>query len=170
MQKPSGMTEAIDLTQPTDRAASVADPQDHPAGTLTNLIVGYLAPLFLPASRDLYSARMAALATVNAYHPRDALDLMAIAQIIACGLSALGALSLAMAGDLPVDDAASARQCRRAEPRRRTEPPHFGARAAGRPHRTPLSRGAGPSPRSRRSARRRSPRRRLPSPPRSTRD
>jgi hypothetical protein len=64
---------------------------------LLNLIVAFLAPLFLSASGgDIYFARMAALETVVAYRARNHADLMAIAQVIACGLSALGSLSLAM--------------------------------------------------------------------------
>lgn len=90
-------------TTPTepDEPAPAADRPLHPADILMNLIVAALAPMFLGASGgDIHLARMAALETVNAYRARDHADLIAIAQIIACGLAALGSLSLSMADDI----------------------------------------------------------------------
>ena len=68
---------------------------------LLHLIVFLLAPLFLTASDgDIAFARAAALETVNSYQARNSTDLIAIGQIIAYGLAALGSLSLSMADDL----------------------------------------------------------------------
>jgi hypothetical protein len=85
------------MTQPTEPP----DPDIHPSDILLNLIVTCLAPMFLIASNgDILFARMAALETINAYRARDHIDLIAIAQIVGCGLAALGSLSLSMADDL----------------------------------------------------------------------
>jgi hypothetical protein len=76
-------------------------PQIHPSEILLNLIVAFLAPMFLSVSGgDIAFARMAAIETVNAYRARSSVDLIAIAQVIACGLTALGSLSLSMADNL----------------------------------------------------------------------
>jgi hypothetical protein len=75
----------------------------HPAGLLMHLIVTLLAPMFLGVTAgDVRLARMAALETVNAYRASSHADLIAIAQIIAFGLAALGSLSLSMADDLSI--------------------------------------------------------------------
>ena len=75
----------------------------HPADVLMNLIVTLLAPMFLAVcGGDIEYARIAATETVNGYRTRDHGDLIAIAQIIACGLAALGSLSLSMADDLTI--------------------------------------------------------------------
>jgi hypothetical protein len=72
-----------------------------PSDILLHLVVTLLAPMFLMASGgDILFARMAALETVSSYRARNPADLIAIAQIIACGLTALGSLSLSMADDL----------------------------------------------------------------------
>jgi hypothetical protein len=72
-------------------------------GILMNLIVALLAPMFLGVTGgDIDFARMAAVETVNAYRARNRADLIAIAQIIAFGLAALGSLSLSMADDITV--------------------------------------------------------------------
>jgi hypothetical protein len=72
-----------------------------PSGILMNLIVALLAPMFLGVSAgDVGFARMAAIETVNAYRARNHSDLIAIAQIIAFGLAALGSLSLSIADDI----------------------------------------------------------------------
>jgi len=74
-----------------------------PADILLHIIVSLLAPLFLVASDgDIQFARMAAIETINAYRARNPADLIVIAQVIACSLSALGSLSLAMADNLSV--------------------------------------------------------------------
>jgi hypothetical protein len=73
----------------------------HPTDVLTTLIVALLAPMFLGVSAgNIDYARMAAFETVNAYRARNHADLLAIAQIVAYGLAALGSLSLSMAGDI----------------------------------------------------------------------
>ncbi len=83
-----------------DAAADPAVPV-HPSDILLDFIVAFLAPMFLGVSGgDIGFARMAALETVNAYRAGDQADLIAIAQIIACGLTALGSLSLSMADNL----------------------------------------------------------------------
>ncbi len=96
------MTETTTLTDP----APEADGDDaglHPSEILLNLIVTFLAPMFLCASGgDILMARMAALETVNGYRARSHADLVSIAQIIAFGLAAMGSLSLSMADDLSV--------------------------------------------------------------------
>ncbi len=73
----------------------------HPAQFLRNLIVTLLAPMFLGVTGgDPGLARMAAIETINAYRAQNLSDLIAIAQIIAYGLAALGSLSLSMADDV----------------------------------------------------------------------
>jgi hypothetical protein len=68
---------------------------------LMSLIIALLSPMFLGVSAgDVSLARLAATETVNAYRARNHADLIAIAQIIAFGLAALGSLSLAMADDI----------------------------------------------------------------------
>jgi hypothetical protein len=74
-----------------------------PADILTTIIVAFLMPMFLTANGDIAFAQAAAIQTVNAYRARDNADLIAIAQIIAFGLAALGSLSLSMAGDLTLN-------------------------------------------------------------------
>jgi hypothetical protein len=72
-----------------------------PADILLQVIVTFLAPLFLVESDgDIQCARMAALETVNAYRASDPVDLIAVAQVIACGLTGLGSLCLSMADDI----------------------------------------------------------------------
>jgi hypothetical protein len=76
-------------------------PSHAPAALLMNLIIAFLTPMFLSVSGgSIALARMAAAETVDAYRARSQTDLIAIAQIIACGLTALGSLSLSMADDL----------------------------------------------------------------------
>jgi hypothetical protein len=72
-----------------------------PADILMNLIVIVLAPMFLAAAgADIGFARMAVSETIRAYQPRNQADMIAVAQIVACGLAALGSLSLSMTGDI----------------------------------------------------------------------
>jgi hypothetical protein len=67
------------------------------------VIAAFLAPMFLGiTSGDVALARLAAVEAVNAYRARDHADLIAIAQIIAYGLAALGSLSLSMEADRSV--------------------------------------------------------------------
>jgi len=89
------MTETTTPTEPRSKV------RVHPADLLMNLIVSLLAPMFLGvAGGDVYLARMAAAEAVNGYQTRNIVNLIAIAQIIACGLAALGSLSLSMTDDL----------------------------------------------------------------------
>jgi hypothetical protein len=94
------------MTQTTtsiERSQQAADAgiSMQPADILMHLIVTLLAPMFLCASGgNIAFARMAAIGTVNAYRARNQADLVAIAQIIAFGLTALGSLSLSMADNL----------------------------------------------------------------------
>jgi hypothetical protein len=77
-------------------------PPDCPLDILMQLVVAFLAPMFLAATGgDIGIARAAAAETVDAYRARTHAELISIAQIIAFGLGALGSLSLAMAGDIP---------------------------------------------------------------------
>jgi hypothetical protein len=96
------------------------------AERLMDLIVAFLAPMFLTAANgDITYARAAAVETVNAYRARTCSDLLTIAQIIAFSLAALGSLSLSMADDLSpsmtlrlranaISANRAAEQCRRA--------------------------------------------------------
>jgi hypothetical protein len=89
-----------ETTGPTE-AMAASNLSVSPSDILLHLIITLLAPTFLVASGgDIYFARVAALDTVNAYRARDHADLIAIAQIIACGLTGLGSLSLSMADDI----------------------------------------------------------------------
>ena len=89
------------MSDPTTTPNTPPTPDIHPSDILTHLIVTLLAPMFLLASNgDIIFARMAALETLSAYRARDHVDLIAIAQIIACGLAALGSLSLSMTDDI----------------------------------------------------------------------
>ena len=74
-----------------------------PADILMNFIIIVLAPMFLTAAgADIGFARMAVVETIRAYQPRNQADLIAVAQIVASGLAALGSLSLSMADNLPL--------------------------------------------------------------------
>jgi hypothetical protein len=73
------------------------------ADVLMHLVAIHLAPMFLCVTGgDIDHARMAAIETVNAYRAQTHADLIAIAQIVAFGLGALGSLSLAMDDDISV--------------------------------------------------------------------
>jgi hypothetical protein len=85
------LTETTTHTQPTPASNLPVSPAD----ILLHIIVSLLAPMFLVASDgDIQFARTAALETVNAYRARDHADLIAIAQVIACSLSALARSAL----------------------------------------------------------------------------
>lgn len=94
------MTENItEATTTSNRPAS--NHPVSPADVLLHVILTLLAPLFLVESGgDIQVARMAALETVNAYRASNHLNLIAVAQIIACNLTALGSLGLSMADDI----------------------------------------------------------------------
>jgi hypothetical protein len=85
------------LTDPPNEAAPGPLLAVLPADILMNFIVTVLAPMFLTASGgDIGFASMAVLETVNSYRVRNLGDLIAVAQIVAYGLAALGSLSLSM--------------------------------------------------------------------------
>jgi hypothetical protein len=91
------------MTQTTQTAAPPAGPDTwrHPGGVLLHLIAALLAPIFLGVTAgDVALARMAAIETINDYRARNNTDLVAIGQIVGCGLAALGSLSQSMAEDL----------------------------------------------------------------------
>jgi hypothetical protein len=92
------------MTQP---ASTAPDPQDdlalRPADILAHLIVTLLAPMFLMATNgDLSFAQLAAFETLNAYRAKNQVDLIAIAQIVCCGLAALVSISRSMEDDISV--------------------------------------------------------------------
>jgi hypothetical protein len=94
------MTETTTTTEPIQETNEDVIPV-HPTDILIALIATFLIPMFLGSSTgDVAMARRAALETVNAYRVRDQADLLAVAQIIAFGLAALGSLSLSMLDDL----------------------------------------------------------------------
>jgi hypothetical protein len=91
------------MTQTTHTSPTATGPDTscHPGDVLISLIVALLAPIFLGVTAgDVPLARLAAMETVNDYRARNNIDLVAIAQIIACGLAALGSLSRSMAEEM----------------------------------------------------------------------
>jgi hypothetical protein len=96
------MTETT-ASDPPSKPGPDARTPFHPADILLNLIVTLLAPMFLCASDgDIRFARMAAIETINGYRAQNHAGLIAVAQIVAFGLAALGSLSLSMADDISV--------------------------------------------------------------------
>lgn len=96
------MNDTTPSTEPPslEKPPGPATPTQQP-GFLMDLIIAFLTPMFLGvAGGDIHFARMAAAETLNTYRCRNQIDLIAIAQIIACGLTALGSLSLSMADNL----------------------------------------------------------------------
>jgi hypothetical protein len=90
------------MTEPTPDHPTEAS-TIHPSDGLMALIIALLAPMFLGVTAgDPNLARLAALETVTAYQARNHADLLAIAQIIAYGLAALGSLSLSMDDNISV--------------------------------------------------------------------
>jgi hypothetical protein len=138
------MTHTTTLTGPPAGTATGPTIPLHPSDILMNLIVALLAPMFLGVSvGDIGLARLAATETVHAYRARNHADLIAVAQIIAFGLAALGSLSLSLADDISLSMALrlrgnanalnrSAEQNRRALRERRDDAPnaHHAASAA----------------------------------------
>jgi hypothetical protein len=69
--------------------------------SLSDLIIALLTPMFVTASGgNLHYARIAAIETLGQFRARDCIDLIAIAQIIACSLAALGSLTESLADGL----------------------------------------------------------------------
>lgn len=77
-----------------------ARPLDRPTDTFLERVIGFLLPLFLDATGDLIAARIDVLETLSGYPVRGNADLLAAAQVIAFGLSALDNLTHAMAHEL----------------------------------------------------------------------
>jgi hypothetical protein len=98
------MTEATPtLADPTQETAADADKTIRPSDVLINLVLLLLTPMFLCATDgDLSLARKAAYHTLVSYGVRKQLDLIAVAQIIACGLAALGSLSMSLNDGMPL--------------------------------------------------------------------
>jgi hypothetical protein len=72
-----------------------------PTDILLTLLAALLAPMFLTTTNgDVTVARLAAIETINDYRAQNRASLLAVAQIVAFGLCALGCLSLSMADDL----------------------------------------------------------------------
>lgn len=91
------------ITEPSREAAPALQESGHASDILMNLVIALLAPMFLGVTAgDITLARLAAAQTVNAYQTRSHADLIAVAQIIACGLAALGSLSLSMDDDISI--------------------------------------------------------------------
>lgn len=90
------------MTQPNTELQS-STPDLSPAEILLNLIVILLAPIFLPAAgADIRLAQLAAIETINEYRACNNAGLLAVAQIVAFGLAALGSLSLSMQDDISI--------------------------------------------------------------------
>jgi hypothetical protein len=79
-------------------------PQPSPTtGLLTSVIVSALAPVFLSVTGgDFLLARMAAAEVIEEHRARNRVDLIAVGQIIANGLAALGSLGQSMNEDIPL--------------------------------------------------------------------
>jgi hypothetical protein len=92
------MTEATTtLAGPSQETAADAEKTIRPLDVLTTLVLLLLTPMFLcAADGDVSLARKAAYQTLVSYRIRSQLDLIAVAQIIACGLAALGSLSMSL--------------------------------------------------------------------------
>jgi hypothetical protein len=84
------MTNAINVPEPS----SIGSPT---AGFLASVIISSLAPAFLGATGgDIKLARMAAEGIIGEYRACNRIDLIAVGQIIANGLAALGSLGQSM--------------------------------------------------------------------------
>jgi hypothetical protein len=72
-------------------------------GFLTSVIISALAPVFLGVTGgDIPLARMAAAEVIDEHRARNRVDLIAIGQIIANGLAALGSLGQSMNDEIPL--------------------------------------------------------------------
>jgi hypothetical protein len=77
-----------------------ADLPVRPTDLMLQLIVAFLAPLFVNGVTELSLARLAAIETLASYQARTQAELLAIANIIGFGLAAMATLRLAMRPDL----------------------------------------------------------------------
>jgi hypothetical protein len=83
-------------------ATTDIEPSLHPSDILVSLLVTLLAPTFLGVGGDVGLARLAAIETLSAYRARNPADLLAVAQIVAFGLAALGSLSVSLADGIAI--------------------------------------------------------------------
>ena len=81
-----------------------APPEPSPTtGFLTTVIISALAPVFFSATGgDIPLARMAAKEIIDEHRARNRVDLIAVGQIIANGLAALGSLGQSMSDEIPL--------------------------------------------------------------------
>jgi hypothetical protein len=81
-----------------------ATPEPSPTtGFLTTVIISALAPVFFSATGgDIPLARMAVGEIINEHRARNRVDLIAVGQIIANGLAALGSLGQSMNEEVPL--------------------------------------------------------------------
>ena len=135
------------MTQPNEPQTQ---PATAPENLLFALLINLLAPMFLGvAMGDIVLAQAAAAHTVNDFRASNRVDLIAIAQIIAFGLAALGSLSPSFGDDVSVSMALrlrgnanacnrSAEQNRRARDRSQCHHEHRGPLEAAAPQNTHL--------------------------------
>jgi len=83
----------------------------HPSDLLLELIVAFLAPLFISGTTDPGLARLAAIEAFAAYQAQTRAELLSIAQIIAFSLAAMDTLRLAMMPDLSLSMKLRLRGC-----------------------------------------------------------
>jgi hypothetical protein len=88
------MTNAITIPEPPSIGSRTT-------GFLTSVIISALAPVFLGVTGgDVPLARMAAAEVIDEHRARNRVDLIAVGQIIANGLAALGSLGQSMNEDI----------------------------------------------------------------------
>jgi hypothetical protein len=84
-----------------DNQAAPPDFPVHPSDILLEMIVAFLAPMFMTAAcHDYRFARLAAMETMACYGARTQAELLNIAMIIGYSLTALDSLCLSMGDDL----------------------------------------------------------------------
>ena len=80
---------------------SPAETKIHPSEVLMRVIIALLTPAFLTASGgDTTIARLAAFETIKQYNPRSHVDLIIVAQVIACGLASAASVGLSFQAEL----------------------------------------------------------------------
>jgi hypothetical protein len=90
------MTNAFTAPEPTPTGSPTT-------GLLTSVIVSALAPVFFSVTGgDIPLAHMAAEEIINEHRARNRVDLIAVGQIIANGLAALGSLGQSMNDEIPL--------------------------------------------------------------------
>jgi hypothetical protein len=90
------MTTATTIPEPSPTGSPTT-------GFLTSVIISALAPVFFSVTGgDTQLARMAAAEVIQEHRARNRVDLIAVGQIIANGLAALGSLGQSMNEDIPL--------------------------------------------------------------------